>query len=416
MSARAAGRRVSPVLLVGALIASLLVLTPVSAEATLCPDVPHSPDPVELACASQNERWAVVDVTSGLVTNVVGWNGTNLWRPPAGQIAIDLPDGASAGPGWWFVDGTFVQDSFERNVTARAGILSVHLSWSTGGLGTDSMGVTYTVDVRPTGQQFTVNDSSIRIDPLEAGVEHTFTVTATRPDGTVVQGPIVAATPQPDPDPDCTDTRVARECRKATNWAAVHPDTRIVGNVIVCTKEQCGPDGPWGGVSPADTPTPGHLLIELTGPGGIGWKYVDGTFVDVRPREEPFAVTPIAPSAPSNGAEPRTGDDDTTDDDTTDTATRLPGDVTGIDQDDAGDTNATWLGDGIDDGIDDEDVGARDVDTEPADASAPEGSSVSAGSNTAGVPAASSPESRESGTVRRVIEAVVTFFTSLFRR
>ena len=450
------------------------------AEAQLCPDVPHDPDPIELQCSSQNERWAVVDPGSGLVTNVVGWNGTNRWRPPAGQIAIDLPDGSPVGPGWWMVDGSFisdsfernltaradilsvhlswsngglgsqtqgvvftvtvqptgsqhttsdnrltldplkpgvahsftvtaqlpdgrtvqgptvsatpkedpdpdcldrsvarecrkatnwahvvkttgyvdnvsvctwevcgdpsssyrqsfngrgillieldglglaqrpgpgwwmvdgkfVRDSFERNVSARADILSVHLSWSTGGLGTETHGVRFTVAVQPTGQRFTVTDSRLTIDPLEAGVLHTFTVTATRPDGSTVSGPVVTATPQADPDPGCTDRSVARECRAATNWAVVHPRTGMVENVIVCTPWQCGADGAWGGVMPSDTPWPGHLLIELKGSGGIGWQHVGGRFVDVRPApddEAIFDTDDSDPASPSASGEP----------------------------------------------------------------------------------------------------------------
>ena len=451
-----------PVILATALlVAAAVVLAPHPAQARsgLCPDVPHDPDPVELDCASETERWAVVDPTTGAVTNIVGWTGTNRWRPPVGQVAMDLPEGASVGPGWWYVDGEFVRDSFERNLTARADILSVHLRWSTGGLGvdtgdirftvtvqptgeqhtthgssltldpleagvthsftvtaelpdgstrqgptvnatpeedpdpdctdrsvarecraatnwahivmatglvenvsvctwdvcgdpesafrrnhedrgirlmdldamsleqrpgpgwwyvdgrfirdsfernvtanarilgvelrwstgglgTDTDGVTFTVDIAPTGQRSTTSDSRLVIDPLEAGVEHTFTVTATLNDGSTVRGPIVTATPKVDPDPDCTGHSAARECRAATNWAVVDPATKLVENVIVCTPWQCGTDGEWGGRMPTDTPWPNFLLIELDGSGGIGWQYVDGRFVDVRPTEE----------------------------------------------------------------------------------------------------------------------------------
>lgn len=297
---RGAGRRgrVLCVVITGALVVSLLLPSP--AEATLCPDVAHDSDPVALDCTSTNERWAVIDASTGLVTNVVGWNGTNLWRPEAGQFARDLPDGASVGPGWWYVDGSFVRDSFERNVTARADILSVHLSWSSGGLGTDSSGITFTVDVQPTGQRFSVNDSQLTIDPLDADVLHTFTVIAIRPDGTTVLGPIVTATPQRDPDPDCTNIGVARECRAATGWAVVHPESGMVENVIVCTPWQCGTDGEWGGLMPSDTSWPRYRLIELTGPGGIGWQYIDGRFVDVRPIEEP--ELPTEQPEPASGA------------------------------------------------------------------------------------------------------------------
>ena len=278
-------------LLATALVTAVL-LPPGAAEAQLCPDVRHSPDPVELECGSLNERWAVIDETTGSVTNVVVWNGTNLWRPPPGTFARDLPDGSPVGPGWWLVDGAFVADSFERNVSARPDVLSVHLSWSVGGLGTDSGEVSFTVDVQPTGQQFTVEGTGLTVEPLEAGVNYRFTVTATRADGTTVTGPVVTATPQADPDPECSDGNVARECRAATDWAVVHPETGMVENVIVCTAAQCGPDGEWEGVMPQGTSWPGHLLIELTEAAGIGWQYVDGEFVDVRPEEDPDADSP----------------------------------------------------------------------------------------------------------------------------
>jgi len=419
-------RRRGPALaLVTGLILALLVVAPRPAAASLCPDVPHTPDPVDLDCASQNERWAVVDPSSGLVTNVVGWTGTNRWRPPPGQIAIDLPDGSPVGPGWWLVGGEFVRDAFERNMSARADILSVHLSWSTGGLGADLAGVTYTVTIQPGGRTVTLGgwETSLTLDPLPADVVHTFAIVAALPGGRTVAGPTVSATPKPDPDPGCIDHRVARECRAATNWAVVHPDTGMVENAIVCTPWQCGTDGAWGGRLPSDTPWPGYLLIELTGSAGIGWKYVEGTFVDVRPREELFAVTPSAPTAPTRGSGPSAGNggatgSGTSDDGATDTAAPSPDSVTENDMDDTGDPDVTWL----DDGVTDEDTGTPDADADGADASGPDGSSVnsessvSAGSSTAGVTAASGLEPREGGAVRRVIEAVVTFFTSLFRR
>ena len=244
-----------------------------------------------------DRNWASVDVSTGFVENILGCttavcgDSDSLFRQSyesRGLMLLDLTTMdlvQQPGPGWWYVDSQFIRDSFERNVTARARILGVELTWSTGGLGTDSHDVTYTIDVQPTGQRFEISSSSLLIDPLDAGVLHTFTVTATRPDGTTVRGPVVTATPQADPDPDCTDHSVARECRAATNWAVVHPSTGMVENAIVCTPWQCGPDGAWGGRMPNDTPWPGHLLIELTGSAGIGWRYVDGTFVDVRPVE-----------------------------------------------------------------------------------------------------------------------------------
>jgi hypothetical protein len=48
--------------------------------------------------------YAVIDNT-GLVVNVVQWDGSTPWEPPAGHIALPLLDG---GIGWTFADGQFV--------------------------------------------------------------------------------------------------------------------------------------------------------------------------------------------------------------------------------------------------------------------------------------------------------------------
>jgi hypothetical protein len=53
---------------------------------------------------------------------------------------------------------------------------------------------------------------------------------------------------------------------------AVVGDGKVV-NVVV-----------WDGVQPYD-PGEGLELVVLDGPGGIGWDYVDGQFVDSRPVE-----------------------------------------------------------------------------------------------------------------------------------
>jgi hypothetical protein len=54
------------------------------------------------------------------------------------------------------------------------------------------------------------------------------------------------------------------------NYALVR-DGKVV-NVIV-----------WDGIEPYETD--GQLVL-LNGPGGIGWDYQDGTFVDNRPQDE----------------------------------------------------------------------------------------------------------------------------------
>lgn len=402
------GRRKPLVLTLAAMLLVLAGPAATPASAALCPDVPHSSDPVELDCASANERWAVIDATTGLVTNVVGWNGTNKWRPPVGQFAKDLPDGSPVGPGWWYVDGTFIRDSFERNVTATARILGVELRWSTGGLGTDTGDVTFTIDVAPTGQQFTTSSSSLLIDPLEAGVAHTFTVTATRSDGSTVQGPVVTATPEVDPDPDCTDHSVARECRAATDWAVVDPDTMLVANVIVCTPWQCGADGEWRGRMPTDTSWPNFLLIELRGRGGIGWQYVDGTFVDVRPREEPEEFTP-SPPAPEPTDE-ATGATDATDATTggsaeTDEVDADPAPAeTPADATDAPDTEAPVTG---------EDPTAASSSGPTAATSDDDAAATDADEPVATTDATIEPEPAQ-GPIRRVVSGIVSFLRGLF--
>lgn len=375
-----------------------------------------------------DRSWASVDAATGYVDNMLGCTWAVCGDPESffrqdyerrGFLLLDVERmGLSQlpGPGWWYLDGTFVRDVFELNLSARADILSVHLSWSTGGLGPDLSGVTYTVTIAPGGRTVTLGgfETSLSLDPLPADVVHTFSIAAALLDGRTIAGPTVTATPKPDPDPDCLDTRVARECRKATSWAAVHPDTGIVGNVIVCTKEQCGPDGPWGGVSPADTPTPGHLLVELTGPGGIGWKYVDGTFVDVRPREEPFARTP---SALADGRADSAGA-------STGSVVRPPSSApspTDLADDDASDADF----DGPDGDVVEGDVFRDDGDssssaaTDASVATAPDRVST----DVSGAPSSDSDSAGATGdgpgplgAVRRVIDAVVAFFTDLFRR
>lgn len=49
----------------------------------------------------------------------------------------------------------------------------------------------------------------------------------------------------------------------------------VVTNVIV-----------WDGIQPYN-PGEGRELVLLDGPGGIGWDYQDGQFVDNRPVEDP---------------------------------------------------------------------------------------------------------------------------------
>jgi hypothetical protein len=55
-------------------------------------------------------RYAQVEPNSGIVVNIVQWDGnadwkTGGWIPPAGYDMVPLADDASAGAGWTY-DGT----------------------------------------------------------------------------------------------------------------------------------------------------------------------------------------------------------------------------------------------------------------------------------------------------------------------
>lgn len=49
--------------------------------------------------------YALIDDT-GLVVNVVIWDGESTWQPPEDQQLVELP--AGVGIGWTYVDGNFV--------------------------------------------------------------------------------------------------------------------------------------------------------------------------------------------------------------------------------------------------------------------------------------------------------------------
>jgi len=52
-------------------------------------------------------RYAVIDEASGMVVNVIEWDGDEAtWQPPAGHIMVEDTEGA-AGPGFTYADGTF---------------------------------------------------------------------------------------------------------------------------------------------------------------------------------------------------------------------------------------------------------------------------------------------------------------------
>lgn len=50
-------------------------------------------------------RYAIVEDGTGLVVNVVIWDG-DPWEPPAGTTAVEDAAGI-VGPGWTYADGVF---------------------------------------------------------------------------------------------------------------------------------------------------------------------------------------------------------------------------------------------------------------------------------------------------------------------
>ncbi len=52
-------------------------------------------------------RWAIV--IGGVVDNVVLWDGSASWAPPAGSDAVALADGQACGIGWTYDGTTFAE-------------------------------------------------------------------------------------------------------------------------------------------------------------------------------------------------------------------------------------------------------------------------------------------------------------------
>ena len=233
-------------------------------------------------------RWAHIVEATGFVENVSGCTWRVCGDPDSffrqdhnarGIILLDLDQmnlDQQPGPGWWYVDGQFIRDSFEKNATARAGIHRVDLSWSIGGLGSSFDDVTFTVSVSPTGQVIETSQSSLEITSLTPEVEHTFTITATLADGSTKTAPVVSATPLVDPNPDCLPSRQATECLSATNWAHVRISDGLIVNVAVCTKAVCGDEKSDYSRIYRER---GIKMVELVNtPAWMGWTYRDGIF------------------------------------------------------------------------------------------------------------------------------------------
>lgn len=52
-----------------------------------------------------NTSYAVVNLATGIVENVIVWNGGDEWTPPEGCIAV--PNEIGAGIGWAYSEGVF---------------------------------------------------------------------------------------------------------------------------------------------------------------------------------------------------------------------------------------------------------------------------------------------------------------------
>jgi hypothetical protein len=57
-------------------------------------------------------NYAIIDNT-GLVVNVILWDGESEWQPPEGYQAVELTDGA--GIGWTYADGVFTPPAIPDN-------------------------------------------------------------------------------------------------------------------------------------------------------------------------------------------------------------------------------------------------------------------------------------------------------------
>lgn len=52
-------------------------------------------------------NYAVVD-SSGLIVNVVVFNGIDAWTPPEGYTSVKIPKGSAAAIDWSYIDGEFL--------------------------------------------------------------------------------------------------------------------------------------------------------------------------------------------------------------------------------------------------------------------------------------------------------------------
>jgi hypothetical protein len=53
-------------------------------------------------------NYAIVEKSTGLVVNIVVWDGQSAWTPGEGFDVVAVGD-SGAGIGWTFVDGVFTE-------------------------------------------------------------------------------------------------------------------------------------------------------------------------------------------------------------------------------------------------------------------------------------------------------------------
>lgn len=51
-------------------------------------------------------NYAIVE--NNKVINTCAWDGIAHWQPPAGSVAVEIPEGIVAGVGYSYVDGQFI--------------------------------------------------------------------------------------------------------------------------------------------------------------------------------------------------------------------------------------------------------------------------------------------------------------------
>lgn len=55
-------------------------------------------------------NYAIIDLVTNIVENVIVWDGESPWSPPAGYYMEPIGN-SGAGIGWSYVNGQFVQPS-----------------------------------------------------------------------------------------------------------------------------------------------------------------------------------------------------------------------------------------------------------------------------------------------------------------